>query len=240
MSTKEIFITDLKHGFIELIALFGLVFFGLGSVAVTKFYSSSNSQLDIVEFGALSTLIIAVAHGLYITIAIASFSRSSGAYINPAISISMWITRKISSVKLLIYLFMQFAGGILGAAVWRLLFDSPVGVHSLSSNPFTTSVFAGIGLEVLCTFFLALVIFSLIDSESHLMTSFAIGITVFLGSLVSLPFTGGSLNPARSFGPAVMFNEYKDIWIYFVGPILGASIGAITALWIKNSKETNR
>ena len=96
MSTKEIFITDLKHGFIELIAVFGLVFFGLGSVAVTKFYSSSNSQLDIVEFGALSTLIIAVAHGLYITIAIASFSRSSGAYINPAISISMWITRKIS------------------------------------------------------------------------------------------------------------------------------------------------
>ena len=58
------------------------------------------------------------------------------------------------------------------------------------------------------------------------MTALAIGVTVCLGIIASLPFTGGSLNPARSLGPAVAFGEYKDIWIYFVGPIIGAIIGS--------------
>ena len=89
-----------------------------------------------------------------------------------------------------------------------------------------TSIILGLSLEVVCTTFLAAVIFSTLNSESYFMAAFSIGTAVFLGIIVSMPFTGGSMNPARSFGPAVAFGEYRDIWIYFVGPIIGAIIGS--------------
>ncbi|MBH60499.1 MAG: hypothetical protein CL907_04975 [Dehalococcoidia bacterium] len=214
---------DLRDSIVEMVAVFGLVFFGLGAVALGSFYFLGGIDAG---FNILNTFIIAFAHGFYIFVAIASFSRISGAHINPAVTISMWVHKKISSKKALFYLVAQFIGGILGGIVWSLIFNSPVGVHSLSSELFTTSVIAGLSLEIICTAFLTAVIFSTIDNESHFMTALAIGVTVCLGIIASLPFTGGSLNPARSLGPAVAFGEYKDIWIYFVGPIIGAIIGS--------------
>ena len=58
------------------------------------------------------------------------------------------------------------------------------------------------------------------------MSALSIGFVVFLGSIIAMPFTGGSMNPARTLGPAVAYGEFKDIWIYFVGPIVGAFIGS--------------
>ena len=66
------------------------------------------------------------------------------------------------------------------------------------------------------------------------MTSLAIGATIFLGSLVAIPFTGGSMNPARSFGPAIIFGELKDHWIYWIAPLIGAPLGAVAGLWCKD------
>ena len=101
---------DLKDSLIEMIAVFGLVFFGLGSVAVGSFYSKN--EID-PGFNILNTFIIAFAHGIYIFVAIASTSRISGAHINPAITLSMWIHKKINLNKMFFYLAAQFFGGIL-------------------------------------------------------------------------------------------------------------------------------
>tara|TARA_X000001036_G_C20568420_1_gene761582 strand:- start:241 stop:924 length:684 start_codon:yes stop_codon:yes gene_type:complete len=214
---------DLKDSLIEMIAVFGLVFFGLGSVAVGSFYSKN--EID-PGFNILNTFIIAFAHGIYIFVAIASTSRISGAHINPAITLSMWIHKKINLNKMFFYLAAQFFGGILGAIFWSLIFDSSLGIHALSSDIFTTSIIVGLSLEIVCTAFLSAVIFSTIGNESHFMSALSIGFMVFLGSIIAMPFTGGSMNPARTLGPAVAYGEFKDIWIYFVGPIVGAFIGS--------------
>ena len=224
---------DFRDSIVEMLAVFGLVFFGLGAVALGSFYSKN--EID-AGFNILNTFIIAFSHGFYIFIAIASFARISGAHINPAITISMWLHKKISSKKTLFYLVAQLIGGILGGLVWSLIFDSSLGVHSLSTGLFETSIVAGLSLEIICTAFLAAVIFSTIDNESHFMTALAIGVTLCICIIASLPFTGGSLNPARSLGPAVAFGEYKDIWIYFVGPIVGAVIGSYIGDLFNSSK----
>ena len=214
---------NLRDSLVEMLAVFGLVFFSLGAGALCNFYSGDKT---LSESNILNTFITASTSGFYIFIAVASFSRISGAHINPAVTISMWIHKKISSKKTLFYLLAQFTGGILGGLVWKIMYVAPLGVHSLSSEIFMTSIILGLSLEVVCTTFLAAVIFSTLNSESHFMAAFAIGSAVFLGIIVSMPFTGGSMNPARSFGPAVAFGEYRDIWIYFVGPIIGAIIGS--------------
>ena len=214
---------NLRDCLVEMFAVFGLVFFSLGAGALGNFYSGDKT---LSESNILNTFITASTSGFYIFIAVASFSRISGAHINPAVTISMWIHKKISSKKALFYLLAQFAGGILGGLVWKIMYVAPLGVHSLSSEIFMTSIILGLSLEVVCTAFLAAVIFSTLNSESHFMASFSIGAAVFLGIIVSMPFTGGSMNPARSFGPAVAFGEYRYIWIYFVGPIIGAIIGS--------------
>lgn len=214
---------NLRDSLVEMLAVFGLVFFSLGAGALGNFYSGDKT---LSESNILNTFITASTSGFYIFIAVASFSRISGAHINPAVTISMWIHKKISSKKTLFYLLAQFTGGILGGLVWKIMYVAPLGVHSLSSEIFMTSIILGLSLEVVCTTFLAAVIFSTLNSESHFMAAFAIGAAVFLGIIVSMPFTGGSMNPARSFGPAVAFGEYRDIWIYFVGPIIGAIIGS--------------
>ena len=213
---------NLRDSLVEMFAVFGLVFFSLGAGALGNFYSRDKT---LSESNILNTFITASTSGFYIFIAVASFSRISGAHINPAVTISMWIHKKISSKKTLFYLLAQFTGGILGGLVWKIMYVAPLGVHSLSSEIFMTSIILGLSLEVVCTTFLAAVIFSTLNSESHFMAAFAIGSAVFLGIIVSMPFTGGSMNPARSFGPAVAFGEYRDIWIYFVGRIIGALIG---------------
>ena len=183
---------DFRDSIVEMLAVFGLVFFGLGAVALGSFYSKN--EID-AGFNILNTFIIAFSHGFYIFIAIASFARISGAHINPAITISMWLHKKISSKKTLFYLVAQLIGGILGGLVWSLIFDSSLGVHSLSTGLFETSIVAGLSLEIICTAFLAAVIFSTIDNESHFMTALAIGVTLCICIIASLPFTGGSLNP---------------------------------------------
>ena len=228
---KESFKTQIQHGLIEMVAVFGFVFFGLGSVVLTKFYSTTD--------GAVNTAIIALTHGVYIGVAIASFSKLSGAHINPAISFAMWIMGVINAQKFIIYLLMQLAGALIGAFVWKFIFSEPVGVHTLSVAPFSTSILEGLLLEILCTFFLSAVIFSCLNNKSHLMTSLAIGATIFLGSLVAIPFTGGSMNPARSFGPAIIFGELQDHWIYWIAPLIGAPLGAVAGLWCKGELKDN-
>ncbi|GIS28391.1 MAG: hypothetical protein CM15mP129_05880 [Chloroflexota bacterium] len=167
-----------------------------------SFYSKN--EID-AGFNILNTFIIAFSHGFYIFIAIASFARISGAHINPAVTISMWIHKKISSKKTLFYLLAQFAGGILGGLVWSLIFDSSLGVHSLSSGLFETSIVAGLSLEIICTAFLAAVIFSTIDNESHFMTALAIGADVMYRYYCIITFYWGQFKSCKIPRPCSSF-----------------------------------
>ena len=154
---------NIRDSIVEMFAVFGLVFFSLGAGALGNFYSGDKT---LSESNILNTFITASTSGFYIFIAVASFSRISGAHINPAVTISMWIHKKISSKKTLFYLLAQFTGGILGGLVWKIMYVAPLGVHSLSSEIFMTSIILGLSLEVVCTTFLAAVIFFLVLSTA--------------------------------------------------------------------------
>jgi glycerol uptake facilitator-like aquaporin len=106
---------------------------------------------------------------------------------------------------------------------WKAVNLGTTGLHA-SLNSFT-----GLGVESILTFFLVLVIFgTAIDARGHKLGGIAIGAVVCLDILVGGPLTGASMNPARTFGPALMSNTWSHHWIYWVGPL----VGAVAAAWV--------
>ena len=199
---------NLRDSLVEMFAVFGLVFFSLGAGALGNFYSGDKT---LSESNILNTFITASTSGFYIFIAVASFSRISGAHINPAVTISMWIHKKISSKKALFYLLAQFAGGILELSLENNVCCT-LRSSFISSEIFMTSIILGLSLELVCTAFLAIVIFSTLNSESHFMAAFSIGVRFLRNN--SICHLQAADESCKIICPAVAFGEYRDIWIY--------------------------
>ena len=160
----------------------------------------------------------------------ASIARISGGHINPAVTVSMVVTRKIGLAKGVMYVVAQLVGAALGAYLLMSVipdaFEGTLGAHALAGD-----IDAGTGLviEALLTFFLVFVIFATaVDPKgpSHL-APVAIGLIVLVDHFMGVPLTGASMNPARSFGPALAAGEWADHWVYWVGPIVGGVVAAV-------------
>lgn len=166
---------------------------------------------------------IALAHGLGIAVLVAATARYSGGHLNPAMTVAAVVTRNMGLVKGLMYVVGQLAGAAIGAYLLAGVvpddWQNGLGAHSLS-----VGVGPGLVVEVVLTFFLVFVIFATaVDPQgpAHL-APFAIGMAVLVDHFVGVPLTGASMNPARSFGPALAVGQWTDHWVYWVGPILGA------------------
>ena len=207
----------------EFIATLLFVFLGAGSVIVTG--GLPNGILDPARLVA-----IALAHGMAIALLVYATANISGGHINPAVTFAAWLTRKISAARGLMFMVAQLSGAAAGALLLLAAIpdaaDTNLGAHALGTD---VSVGMGFVMEVVVTFALVFVIFATaVDPRgmgSH--APLAIGLTVLVDHLVAVPITGASMNPARSFGPALVAGEWSDHWIYWAAPILGGAVAGL-------------
>lgn len=224
---------DIRAVFAEFLGTMFFVFVGTGAVVATLAFETSN----IAAITGASLIAIALAHGIGILTAAAWTGNVSGGHINPAVTLAMMFTRNIKVGLGLAYMVAQFAGAAAGSGLLKLCtsndLEGTLGSHHL------TGVAKGEGLllEIILTAFLVTVIFTTAVSKKGwgLNAPIAIGLAVTVIQFVAVPFTGASVNPARSFGPFLVANSWNsndnnDWWIYFTAPFIGALIAA--AIWL--------
>lgn len=200
----------------EGIAAFALVFAGCGAVVANDRYH-----------GALGAVGISLVFGLVIMTMVYATGHLSGAHINPAVTVAFTLTRHFPARDAVAYVGAQLAGATGGAllllAVWT---DRPANLGAT-----VPSVAAGSALvyEIVLTAFLMFVIVAVATDTRAVgaAAAIAIGGTVGLDALFGGPVTGASMNPARSFGPALAAGEWHMFWVYVVGPVVGAALGAL-------------
>lgn len=199
----------------ELVGMYILVLFGAGTIA----YLASKAQ----EF----TLTTAIVFGCLMAFIIYVFGCISGAHVNPAVSLGFALVGRMDWGSMIMYWIVQFLGGILAALTIYWLFDGETGA---STGSFTfTDQWKAVFIEALITVVLVLGMLFLSKSwKFGLLGGVAIGCIVAASYVFAGNLTGASANPARSLGPAIMGGgSMKSLWIYFVGPLIGAIVAAI-------------
>ncbi len=182
----------------------------------------------------------ALGHGLAIIALVAATAKITGAHINPAITITMWALGKEDLGKSLTYIIGQLVGATLGAYLLYLIVGSVSGEHSLGNG-----ITAGEGFltEIIVTFALILTVLAVAvhpQGKSWVTPSTAavsIGLVVLIDHLVAIPLTGASMNPARTFGPALVAGDFANHWVYWAGPIVGGLVAAVAYRYLMLSKD---
>ena len=205
----------------EAIGTFALVFVGAGAIVADTF---SNGSVGLVG--------IALAHGLVFAVMVSATMAISGGHINPAVTFGFLISGRIGAGKAAGYWVGQLTGAVVAAACLMAIFPpADLAASSLGATLPAPGLepAAGILLEGLMTFFLMFVIYgTAVDPRKPQgLGGFAIGLSLGLCILVGGPITGASLNPARTFGPALLSNNWAGHLIYWVGPLLGATAAAL-------------
>ena len=198
----------------ECVGTFALVTGGCGAIVVNH------------ATGALNHGGVAASFGLVIMVMIAAVGHLSGAHFNPAVTLAFALTRHFSWRDVPHYLMGQLLGAVAGAVMLRASFGPVAGLGA--TVPAGSSLQA-LGIETLLTAVLMFVIISVATDTRAVgqLAAIAIGGTVALDALGGGPVTGASMNPARSFGPAVVAGLWRAHWVYWVGPIVGAILGAV-------------
>ncbi len=197
-------------------ATFALVFAGCGAVVV-----------DSERGGTLGQVGISAAFGLVIMVMIYATGHVSGAHINPAVTLSFVATRHFSARDALGYVPAQLVGAVAGALLLRLAWEgTPANLGATVPSVDAGSAFV---YELVLTAFLMFVVMAVATDTRAVgaAAAIAIGGTVALDALFGGPVTGASMNPARSFGPALVASEWTDFWIYVLAPLSGAFVGAL-------------
>jgi aquaporin NIP len=204
----------LRRASAELIGTYALVTAGCGAIMV-------NAQTQ-----ALGHVGIALTFGLIILVMIAAIGHISGAHFNPAVTIAFALTRHFPWRDVLFYVAGQLIGALLGAITLRLLIGD---IAYLGATIPSGSIWQSFGLEVLLTAVLMFVIISVATDTRAVgaPAAIAIGFTVALDALWGGPISGASMNPARSFTPALVAGIWTDQWVYWLASIIGASIGSM-------------
>ncbi len=209
--------------FAEFIATLLFVFLGAGSVVITGSLASG-------ELTATRLVTIALAHGLAITLLVFATAHISGGHINPAVTFAAMLTKKINAARGLMFIMAQLVGAVVGVLLILGTIpdaaDTNLGAHALGPG---VSIGMGLLMEIVITFALVFVIFATAIDSGGMgnLAPIAIGLTVLVDHLVAVPITGASMNPARSFGPALVTGEWVDHWIYWVAPLLGGAIAGL-------------
>lgn len=209
----------------ELIGTFLLVFF---VTTVVVLFVSTGEQ---ASFGS-DFAVIGLVHAFLLFGLIVMFGVVSGGHFNPVVTLAAWAIRRISSIDALIYTLAQLSGGVLGALLCKgLLLDEGRATNygAVEVSGLLAGNFQGAIIETIGTFCLVLVILAAVFSKKSLKdwAPLAIGTTLGFIVMVGGPLDGGSFNPARWFGPALVGNEWGGVWPYLLGPIVGSLLAAV-------------
>jgi len=213
-------IQNIKKYLAELLGTYALVFFGTGAIVVND-----------LSNGNITHLGVALAFGLVVTIMIYAFGKTSGAHINPAVTIAFAFTDRFERKYLVPYIVAQLIGAVLASITLKLLF---VEHEYLGTTLPAGSWQQSFILEIILTYFLMLVI--LFVSQNKAVTQFtalAVGAIVGLEALFAGPITGASMNPARSIAPAIVSGNLPHLWLYIAAPIIGAVLASFTWRFFK-------
>ncbi|HEX9615657.1 MAG TPA: MIP/aquaporin family protein [Bacteroidota bacterium] len=204
----------------EFISTFALIFVGVGSIVA-----------DHLTAGAAGLTGIALAHGLVLAVMITATAAISGGHVNPAVTLGALSAGKIDVKNALGYIVAQCLGGLVAAYVLLMAVPSDAlhavnfGTPALGPN---ISVVQGLVAEIVLTFFLMFAVYgTAMDRRAPKMGGLFIGLTVTLDILVGGPITGAAMNPARHLGPALVGGSMDNLWLYWVGPIIGAVLAAL-------------
>jgi len=221
--------------FAEFLATLLFVFVGAGSVVTITGVLGSDS-LD-----AESLVGIALAHGLAIAVLVAATARISGGHINPAVTFAAVITGRMKAGPGVLYIAAQLVGAVVGALLLDIVLVSSVegnlGAHALNDSALSSD-FAGLIVEIILTFILVFTVFAVaMDPRGPAnLAPIAIGLAVLIDHFVGVPLTGASMNPARSFGPALVANAWDDHWVYWIGPLAGGALGGLVYYFVYLSR----
>jgi MIP family channel proteins len=218
--------TDYQKLADEAVGTFALIFVGAGS---------------IIASAGTNLVAIALAHGIAIAVMVSTLGHVSGGLFNPALTIGLWVTRRLSAMDTGLYVAAQLAGGIVGGIALVLLFPeqardlTDLGTPVLSDG---VGFVQGVGIELILTAFLMLAVFgTAIDSRGPRVGGLFIGLVLTMDIAAGGALTGAAMNPARALGPALASGTFDDQLVYWIGPILGAVGAALLYEYVFISEE---
>lgn len=217
----------LKKCTAEFIGTFVLVFFACGTAAVVGCSAENGTGY----------LLTALAFGLVIVAMAYSIGNISGCHINPAVSIAMLVSGKLSLKDFIGYLVAQFAGATAGAAALMAFVgkDSGLGANALYKDNIVLSLL----IEIILTFVFVIAILGVTSKkENGAVSGIVIGLTLTLVHILGISFTGTSVNPARSFGPALFVGgeALASVWVFLVAPLVGGVLAALVYKFLDSKK----
>lgn len=200
----------------EAIGTFALVFCGTGAIIV-----------DQETNGGVTNVGIAITFGLIIMTMIYALGNISGAHFNPAVTIAFAVAKKFETREIFPYISSQLTGGIIASLVLSFLF--PENEYLGSTIPDGSDMQSFV-FEFIMTFFLVLVILNVAhgSKEQGMFAGLAIGGTVLLEAMFGGPISGASMNPVRSFAPALVSANFEHLWLYILAPILAGMSAVFT------------
>jgi MIP family channel proteins len=217
----------------EALGTFLFVVIGAGSIVVGAFAPETAPGL----------VGVALAHGLGLAVLVSALGAVSGAHFNPAVTIGLWLARRIDARVGIAYVAAQLLGAVGAGLVLRTVFPesgwqaSHIGTPGLSTG---ISLAVGIAVEAILTIVLVLAVFgTAVDPRGPRLGGFAIGMAVAADILVGGPLTGAAMNPARWFGPALASGFLDNAIVWIVGPLLGAAAAAaVYRGWLREPEST--
>lgn len=206
----------------EFLGTFLLVFVGCGAI-----------MIDYLTGGKITFIGVGAAFGLAIMIAIIIFGPHSGAHINPAVSLAMWIRGRLSIRDMFLYWLSQIAAAVAAALMLGLLLR--VSADKIINFP-ATGIARSAVFEIAFTFVLVMTV--LVIPRFKKLSQYGpalVGLTVISMAIIAGPVTGASVNPARSIGPALINGQLDHLWIYTAAPLLGAFLATLVFSLFKES-----
>jgi aquaporin NIP len=214
----------------EVIGTFGFFFTGFCGIAALVTQGAT----------AIQSLGIAFGFGLGLAMMIFAFGHICGGHYNPAVTLGLASARRFPASEVAPYWGAQLVGGLLAALLIRILFNSFISHAVLTVPGKGISNGKALVLEAVFTFLFVLVVATVATDErapwNGVFAPLAIGLFIFTAATVCGPMSGGSFNPARSIDPAIIAGKFNDVWIYIVGPLIGAAIAGGLSIALRNDR----
>jgi len=231
----------IRRGFAEFVGTFALIFVGAGTIMTLDkllLPATNGSAQAAGVYGSLTLVSVALAHGLVIAVMVSAVGHISGGHFNPAVTLGFLITRRLAVSLALVYWSVQFLGATAAALLLKWFYPGNVRAATNLGSPALgagVSVWQGVVIELVLTFFLVWVIFATAADPGGAFKSIAglaIGLTITLDILMGGPLTGAAMNPARAFGPELVSRDWSNAWVWYVGPFVGGVLAAVVYEWL--------